>query len=275
MTHARARESERGTAWQSVLAGAAAGLGRAVDSLFPPTCAACFSPLEQPRAGRGSGLGWWLCARCELDLPVLEGEKCRVCGEAFPGDLPLPFACQNCGGRKLAFDFATSAYQARDSVRDWIHQFKYQRRYEWRGLLGTLVLHAIEREPRLDGLDPNRALLVPVPMHWMREMVREYNHTAVLARETSALSGIPCAPVLVRGRLTTPQAGLDRRHRIRNLRGAIEPNPSPDRSGPDPAGRLVLLVDDVLTTGSTAHECARVLRRMGAEKVVVISAARG
>ncbi len=253
------------------------GSARFLDTLYPPACFGCPAPLPAtvnregpPEAGR------WLCRSCQDKLPLIEPPVCRVCGEPFSGALPHAFQCLNCDGRVLDFDFATSAYRAQGLMRDWIHQFKYQRRHELRGLLGALMRRALD-DPRLAAIDPAAWLLVPVPMHPWRQMWREYNQSWELCLELSRVTGIPALNALRRTRHTSSQAGLDRAKRLRNLRGAITLRRSrPWHPPPDFAGRSILLVDDVLTTGSTCHECARVLRREGgAEKVVVITLARG
>src|SRR5690606_34711792 len=104
--------------------------------------------------------------------------------------------------------------------------------------------------------------LVPVPLHPAREREREFNQAKVLADLLSELSGIPALNALSRVRYTTTQTRLDRRERMENLRGAFELRQTcPVQS------RHLLLVDDVLTTGSTLDECARVLRAAGAASV--------
>ncbi len=247
-----------------------------LDGLYPRVCFGCHLPLNGPEPTNRLALDIWLCHACQDKLPVIEPPICGVCGEPFSGALPHAFRCWNCEGRKLAFDFATSACRAEGLVREQIHAFKYQGRHELRGLLAALLRRALD-DPRLAGQDLSSWLLVPVPLHPWREMMREYNQSWELCLELSRAAGIPAANVLRRVRRTASQAGLDRARRLRNLRGAFAlRRPVPWRRAPDLAGRSILLVDDVLTTGSTCHECARVLRREGGvEKVVVITAARG
>ena len=216
------------------------------------------------------GPGTWLCRACEDELPRIDSAVCAVCGEPYDGALSHAFRCWNCQDREFDFEFAVSGYRARGLLRDLIHAFKYENRYETRGLLASLLRRALQ-DPRLAGEDLADWLLVPVPLHPLREMARGYNQCWEIALELSRATGIPAAQALRRTRRTHSQAGLGRASRLRNLRGAFALRPSQNV-----AGKCVLLIDDVLTTGSTCQEGARALRREGgAEKVVVITVARG
>lgn len=256
------------------------GTDQVLDLLYPRLCFGCDGPLAaasaSPQPPSAPGLDPWLCRSCQDALPAIEPPVCRVCGEPYSGALEHAFECWNCQDRDLAFDFAISAHRAEGLVRTWIHQFKYDHRHELRGLLGSLLHRALQDE-RLTALDPASWLLVPVPLHPWREMTREYNQCWELCLALSRLTGLPAVNALRRTRRTASQAGLDRARRLRNLRGAFAlRRPWPWETPVPLTGRRILLVDDVLTTGSTCHECARVLRREGgAEKVVVITAARG
>ena len=112
--------------------------------------------------------------------------------------------------------------------------------------------------------------LVPVPLHWRRLVRRKFNQSAVLAFAIAARSGVACVPeLLVRMRATVPQMELDRATRLRNVKKAF--------AVPDAArvqGKIVVLVDDVITTGSTVDACARVLKKAGAKEVRVLALAR-
>lgn len=252
------------------------GSGHFLDTLYPAACFGCHVPLP-PSSGDGAPHeSAWLCSDCRDALPVIEPPVCRVCGEPYSGALTHAFQCWNCDGRDLAFDFAISAHRAEGPLRDWIHAFKYQGRYELRGLLSALLRRALD-EPRLAAADLSSWLLVPVPLHPWRQLWREYNQSWELCLELSRATGIPALNALRRIRATGSQTRLNRAERLRNLRGAIAlRRPLPWQRPPNLAGRSILLVDDVLTTGSTCHECARILRRAGgAEKVVVITLARG
>lgn len=248
----------------------------ALDLVYPRCCRVCQIGLEDsaPRVG----LRNWLCRACHENLMRVEAPYCSVCGEPFAGAMERAFQCSNCEGRRMAFEFAVSGFKAAGAMRELVHHFKYSGDLTLRGVLAE-ALFTVLAEPRLAAEDLAGWVLVPVPLHWLREMRREYNQSWELCLELSARTGIPAERVLRRTRLTATQAKLSRRARLENLRGVFALRrslPLPGWRRPELRGKKVLLVDDVLTTGATADECAKVLRRdAGAEKVVVITAARG
>jgi competence protein ComFC len=246
------------------------------DLVFPRLCAGCKTVLDSELDTPRSETAAWLCKGCTDKLIPVEPPYCERCGEVYDGAITGSFRCWNCEGRKYHFDFAIAAYRAQDVIREIIHSFKYGRQLHLRGALACLTLRTLA-EPRLEGLDLSSWLLVPVPLHITRETDREYNQSRELATRLSELTGIPMADVLRRVRATQVQARLDREERLKNLRGAFQMRrPRPWRRIVSIKGRSILLVDDVFTTGATTSECARVLRQEGgAEKVVVITAARG
>jgi len=173
----------------------------------------------------------------------------------------------NCGDRELAFDFATAAYRSRGVVRDLVHQFKYGRRLHLRGVLGRMLSEGF-RDERLSALHPDA--IVPVPLHPARQREREFNQAELLAHEAARRIRLPVLDCLRRGRYTLTQTNFHREERFDNLEGAFCL-----AKGADVAGRTLAVVDDVLTTGSTASACAAALRHGGAAAVVVITVARG
>jgi competence protein ComFC len=177
------------------------------------------------------------------------------------------FRCMNCGDLEFSFDFATSAYRSRGVVRELIHLFKYNRQVHLRHELARMLTEGF-RDVRLADLRPDA--IVPVPLHPTRQREREFNQAAVLALLAGARRGLPVEDCLRRTRYTLTQTHFHREERFGNLQGAFAL-----RRGARVEGRVLALVDDVLTTGSTADACARVLREAGASAVVVITVARG
>lgn len=241
-----------------------------LDLVYTRKCEGCEAFLPAQRLDEAR----WLCDVCLKQVQRIEPPFCEVCGESYDGAISGTFRCGNCTGLKLHFDFAVAACQAEGVVRELIHKFKYNRRLHLRGVLGHLLGRTME-DARLSALNPAEWALVPVPLHHARQRERDYNQSMELCRELSRLSGIPVMDALRRVRSTTAQASLSRQQRIENLRGAFQANPSLVRRSVL-KDLCLLLVDDVLTTGSTTSECARILRReTGAQKVVVITVARG
>jgi competence protein ComFC len=245
-----------------------------LDLLYPRVCHGCdlTLPFDAPR----EGLGAWFCGECEEALPRIEAPYCMLCAEAYDGAVSTTFRCENCAGRDLAFDFAFAGFRSEGPVRELIHRFKYERRYELRGVLSVLLKETLN-ESRLVGENLADWVLTPVPLHPSRQSEREFNQSWELCCELSGATSIPAKQALIRVRDTEHQARMNRRERLANLRKAFAPDPG--RWGSPAAvwrGKKVLLVDDVVTTGTTTHECAKVLvQQMGVQKVVVIAIARG
>lgn len=173
----------------------------------------------------------------------------------------------NCGDRELYFDWATSAYRSRGAVRDLIHNLKYNRRLHLRHILGRMLCQGFY-DPRVQALGIDS--IVPVPLHPARLREREFNQAAVLAEVAAKRLALPVMPALRRARYTSTQTHFHREERFENLEGAFAL-----ARGAGIDGCKLALVDDVLTTGSTADACARVLKEAGASAVVVITVARG
>jgi ComF family protein len=162
--------------------------------------------------------------------------------------------------------------RARDGARELVHAFKYQRRIHLHRELGALAAEALD-DPRIAARKD--WILVPVPLHWRRQQWRWFNQAHEIARNIARLRGLPLTRALHRSRATPQQILLTRDQRLKNLRNAFRLSRH-ERKHRRLQGKPVLLVDDVFTTGSTAHECASVLKdQAGAEIVVVLTALRG
>ena len=171
--------------------------------------------------------------------------------------------CRRAPGSGVTLARAAGEYAG--ALRALIHAMKYDGRESLAGPLAALMR---ERGPEvLDGA----SLAVPVPLHWARRWQRGFNQAEALA----AHLGLPVCRALVRRRPTRPQFGLPAARRHRNVRGAFRPA---RRRGRNAArlvkGAVVVLVDDVATTGATLRSCAEVLKGMGAREVRALTAAR-
>jgi competence protein ComFC len=229
----------------------------AASLFYPATCVVCSANV----GGRE-----YLCADCRRRAPRIVPPFCAKCSEPFPGAITQTFSCANCEHRTLHFDCAVAAYRSRGLVRNILHQFKYGRQRHLRYPIANWLVESFS-DPRLRGRYFD--LIVPVPLHPARERERGFNQAALLAELMAIPAAIPTGPILERIRYTTTQTAYDRAERMENLHGAFRL-----RKNRDVRGLRVLLIDDVLTTGSTLSECARVLRRAGALSVHGVTAAR-
>jgi ComF family protein len=194
---------------------------------------------------------------------------CEICGEGMAGLARLDeiHTCAACQEARPRFQKAC-AYGAYDGeLRQLIHLLKYEQVTPAANLLGEMLAVAIEKLEI-----PHPVLMVPVPLHFAKRR-RGFNQAELIARaalKRLAMSGIElAADLLVRQRITVSQIGPTRPQRAENIRGAFRVE-HPEKI----AGRCVLLVDDVLRTGTTASECARMLGKAGAEEVWVATVAR-
>ncbi len=244
-----------------------------LDLFLPERCAAC-----DALSGGAPGL----CTSCALSLYPL-GAACPVCGE--PGERAE--RCRRCAAAPPPFYRLDAPYRYGGELATALCRLKYggaksAGRFELARPLGALLAPALAvlLTPALGVLlTPGLAagkpdLLVPVPLHPARLRARGFSQAHALcaaARATLGAHAPPLAAVLERHRATSAQAGLNRAGRARNVNGAFAVAP---RAVPRIAGRAVLLIDDVVTTGATAAACATALLAAGAARVSVLALAR-
>jgi len=235
-----------------------------LDLLYPPLCVVCRESLSDGRA---------LCDSCDADLPRLTEPFCETCGEPFPGQIEGAFACPNCSKLKFAFEFARPATVRDERTLDMIHRLKYSRELHLAKDLGRLAAEAFA-DPRLAPALAGNWPLVPVPLHRKRQQHRHFNQAEEISRVLSNYTDLPVLKALQRIRRTEHQTALTRSQRLENLRGAFVITRAGSRwREASPAGAV--LVDDVLTTGSTIDECAKTLRRAGFLKIFAVTVMRG
>ncbi|MBV8084155.1 MAG: ComF family protein [Chloroflexi bacterium] len=229
-----------------LLRGASEGL---LDLLFPRRCVGCGSP------------GAWMCASCEHDVHWMAPPFCASCGREAPRTAPPTFRCQDCARELPRIDGIRAAARYEGAIRSAVHRLKYDGR---RAMAGQLAAYLVRAAAELPG-----EAVVPLPLHPNRLRVRGYNQSELLARELASRLGLPLLLAAERVRETEDQIGKNRRQRQQNVKGAFV---CADRSLV--AGRALLLVDDVCTTGSTLFACAEPLLKAGAASVWGLAVAR-
>lgn len=228
-----------------------------IDALYPPRCLACTAATDQPHG---------LCPACWRDTHFIAGTTCRRCGVPLVGDAGAEDVCESCTRHPPAWDRGAAAVLYSGAGRRVVLALKHGDRLDMVKPLAAWM--AAAGAPLLAEAD----LIAPVPLHWRRLLMRRYNQSAELARRLATLSGRPaCADLLVRRRATIPQEGMSRAARAANQAGAVAVAP---RHRAAVAGRRILLIDDVMTTGATLSGAADSLRAAGAAGVDVLVLAR-
>lgn len=244
----------------AVLARAAEALrrtgGRIVDLVLPPRCAACGSLVANPG----------LCAGCWAQVDFIAAPYCQRLGTPFAYDAGEPLVSPAALADPPDYDRARAAARYDGPARALVHALKFNDRLE--------VADVLARQMARAGADliADCDVVTPVPLHRRRLFSRRFNQSALLAERIARLSGRDYLPAAVeRVRRTRHQVGLSAAERRRNVAGAFK---IARETRPVLAGRRILIVDDVLTTGATVNACARACRRAGAAAVDVLVFAR-
>lgn len=221
--------------------------------ILAPCCACCARPLEQPTRGA-------VCGACWSSLAIATGPLCEICGDALPTwrQLDTVRRCTRCRRSTRIISLGRSIGPYEGTLRDVLQALKYQGRRSLAKPLAARMASA--------GADVLRGAdgVVPVPLHFYRQYSRGFNQAAELARHL----GIPAIHALRRTRATVTQTDLPEAERHANVHGAFALRRS------IPPGSVLVVVDDVSTTGATVDACARVLLDAGAREVRALTAAR-
>jgi len=226
--------------------------------VFPSDCRICGVPLDTVTRLP-------ICPDCLKRPEPLSAEFfCVRCRTPFQNAFPLNAEglCGICRRGLRGFDaaYCFGAYEGK--LRELIHLYKYGGVRTLARPLGDFMAAALPRDERFDAI-------APVPLHWWRRWQRGFNQSRLLAQTLSRRTAVPVIKVLVRAHSTATQAGLSNTARRLNVSAAFRCR-RPDAV----AGKRILLIDDVMTTGSTASACAAALKRAGATRVVLLTVAR-
>nr|MBF0222963.1 ComF family protein [Desulfobulbaceae bacterium] len=206
-----------------------------------------------------------ICPACLPEISFTRQPLCSCCGLEFPNSAPGNHFCSKCLAHKPAFERARAVLRYNDAAARLVHTFKYA---------GKTYCHSTFAELKnvsttIDDLDPHD-LIIPIPLHIKLSRERVFNQAVILAQlffpdKKDQIQ----AETLFRTRLTVPQTGLSGKDRRKNLKNAFD-----IRQPSCIKGKSVLLIDDVLTTGTTINECAKILKKHGAKNVQALTLAR-
>ena len=256
-------------------------------AIFPSTCRLCRAPLANL-----SRLP--VCDQCLARIIPFSTSCCAVCGDQLAPDSEFMAVeiCANCYLERPQFTRAVSYAGYTAQLRELIHLFKYHQVRPAAGVLGRMLAQAAQAlladyAQRADRSEAQAIYVIPVPLYAGKFRERGFNQSELIARaaikqlsrqsgySNEGANGLPAVrlelltTVLLRRRATASQVGMSREERLENIRGAFAV-----AGKQQIAGREVLLVDDVVTTGATVSECARVLLSAGAKAVYVATVAR-
>jgi ComF family protein len=205
----------------------------------------------------------WICADCHKTLPILTEQHCPFCKKMITKNGEICFSCQKKEKPALAGVFIASTYQS-ELLKSAVHYYKYKFIKKLAEPLALLIAQALQNSKL-----PTPDLIIPVPLHQRRLRWRGFNQAEVLAQALDL--EIPLsAKILKRKNYTTPQVKMkNRKQRLNNLNGAFEiTNPEKIKD------KNILLIDDIITTGTTLSICANILKQAGAKKVSALVIAR-
>lgn len=228
-----------------------------LDVLYPRRCLACQRWMPSGEPG-------FLCAECYQSIEFITN-PCQRCGNEAGPYPKEPANCPACRKAKLHFTSARAPGAYSTPLKELVHALKYARERAAVPALAEILLEALKGSPPAEFAQ----VVVPVPLHRLRLRERTFNQSALIAKVIARKLELPFAHALVRTRATPSQTELSTTARRENVKGAFAV-----RRPRAVKGRQVLLVDDVLTTGATASECAKALIEAGAARVYVGAVAR-
>lgn len=227
---------------------------RVRDLLWPPRCGRCGTSIQ---ASQG------VCADCWQTIAFISAPQCQSCGRPFEVAEGQGNLCGSCVAEPPPYTAARAVADYDSGVREMILALKHGDRLDLVPTITAWMRSVVLRE----GWDVD--MIIPVPLHWSRLWSRRFNQSAEISRALSADLGVLHGPDAVsRVKRTRSQGGLTRRQRQKNVQSAFKV------TAPDLAGRRILIIDDVMTTGATVSALSRVLKKAGAVDVYVLTVAR-
>ncbi len=230
-----------------------------LDIFYPRHCFACNKSLHEEK-------NTYICGSCLEILRKTEVKRCSKCGlKLGPGITSSNKGCPECKNASLRFEKSFFVSDNTEPIRTLIHQFKYKKQICLATPLGSLLTNLLHQETICE-ID----LVVPVPLHWKKKQERGFNQSELMAKKICKKLSIPISTNnLYRIKNTLSQTQLSHLQRQKNVKGAFNVK-NPEKF----FQKNILLVDDVLTTGMTASECAKSLENIGTNKVFLIALAR-
>lgn len=234
------------------------GMQAALHVIYPPQCLTCDALVTTD---------FGLCGHCWRETPFITGLVCNQCGVPLPGDdLGQPESCDDCLTIARPWSQGRAALLYKDNARRLVLAFKHGDRLDLARPAAGWMMRAAQ--PML----VSGMLVAPIPLHWLRLIKRRYNQSALLSAAVAKMAGLDhCPDLLIRTRHTGSQEGRDRDSRFANMTDALAPHPRRENRI---AGRHILLVDDVMTSGATFAAAAEACIAAGAIGVSVLALAR-
>jgi ComF family protein len=230
-------------------------LGDAIlDLLYPPVCLECQTPLDNPA-------NQFFCKKCWSNVEYIGDNICLTCGVPIADISSLQTGkCENCRLSKPAYDSLRSVAKYEGAIRTAVHSLKFKYKTKLAPFLGEMLLNFYRENYQQGQFD----MIVPIPLHWLKKWMREFNQSELLSNYVGSEIGCPVeSKILKRKRYTKPQSRIKgRRAKFKNIYNAFKvKDPSKVQS------KKIFVIDDIMTTGVTVNEASRVLKEAGAAEV--------
>lgn len=232
---------------------------RILKFIFPPTCGVCNDVIAIDNL-------IYVCPTCYDKIKTINLPSCKYCGKVFD-EYEFSGFCRECASTQHYYDMAICACEYSGEVKKLLHEFKFHKRIELYSVLSDILLRKIKKETYAVNFD----IITSIPLHPNRLKSRGYNQSQLIAQYIGDKLGIRYAfDIVERVKDTHSQSELHRTDRISNVKNAFRIiNPA------EVIGKNILLIDDILTTGSTLGECSKMLKKVGAKCIVVATVATG